>query len=170
MRERFVGALMWVKMALAICRRIAHLAMMPLDPRRNELPFQPPLTDEPPAAWAGQIDQCWVCGSLAMDEILFLHLPSRTAILGDISENFSSEWLRENWAPWQRCLARSSKIVEGAGYAPLDRRLSFVGRKKLREAKAKIMGWKPSKVVMAHGEWQAENGEAFLARAFEWIG
>lgn len=138
--------------------------------KRNELPFQSPLTDEPPAAWVGQIDQCWVRGSFMMDEIVFLHLPSRTAILADFSENFSSKWLLENWAPWQRWLARFSKIVEGKGYAPLDWRLSFVHREKLRAAKAKVMSWEPLKVIMAHGEWQAENGEEFLARAFEWIG
>src|SRR3954470_20175160 len=41
----------------------------------------------------------------------FLHLPSRTAILADICQNFSSKWLSENWAPWQRSVARISKIV-----------------------------------------------------------
>lgn len=134
------------------------------------LPFQPPLEDEPPSAWAGQIDQRWVRGSLAMDEIVFFYRPSRTAILADLSENFSPEWLRENWAPWQRPIARLSKIVEGKGYAPLDWRLTFVQRGKLRQAKARILGWEPQKVVMAHGEWQAENGRDFLARAFEWMG
>jgi hypothetical protein len=138
--------------------------------KRGDLQFQSPLNDEPPAAWVGQIDQCWVRGSFVMDEIVFLHLPSRTAILADLSENFSSKWLLENWAPWQRSLARLSKIVEGKGYAPLDWRLSFIHRRKLREAKAKVLGWDPRKIIMAHGEWQSENGREFLARSFEWIG
>lgn len=138
--------------------------------KRGDLQFQSPLIDEPPAAWVGQIDQCWVRGSFVMDEIVFLHLPSRTAILADLSENFSSKWLLENWAPWQRSLARLSKIVEGKGYAPLDWRLSFIHRRKLREAKAKVLGWDPRKIIMAHGEWQSENGREFLARSFEWIG
>ena len=138
--------------------------------KRGDLPFQAPLVDEPPVAWAGQIDQCWFRGSFVMDEIVFFHLPSRSAILADLSENFSSKWLLENWAPWQRALARLSSIVEGKGYAPLDWRLTFIHRQKLREAKAKVLSWNPSKVVMAHGRWQAENGKEFLARAFEWIG
>jgi len=138
--------------------------------KRGDLPFQVPLVDEPPAAWAGQIDQCWVRGSFVMDEIVFFHLPSRTAILADLSENFSTKWLLEHWTPWQRALARLSSIVEGKGYAPLDWRLTFIHRQKLREAKTKILSWNPGKVVMAHGEWQAENGREFLARAFEWIG
>jgi hypothetical protein len=135
---------------------------------RGDLSFQVPLVDEPPAAWAGQIDQCWFRGSFVMDEIVFFHLPSRTAILADLSENFSSKWLLEHWAPWQRVLARLSSIVEGKGYAPLDWRLTFIHR--LREAKTKVLSWNPRKVVMAHGEWQADNGKEFLSRAFEWIG
>jgi hypothetical protein len=138
--------------------------------KRRDLPFQSPLTDQPPAAWEGQIDQCWIRGSLFMDEIGFFHLQSRTAILADFSENFSSKWLLANWTPWQRSLAHLSSIVEGKGYAPIDWRLTFIQRGKLRDAKAKMLNWDPRKVVMAHGEWQAENGKEFLVRAFQWIG
>lgn len=138
--------------------------------KHRDLPFRPPLTDEPPAPWARQIDQCWVRGSFTMDEIVFFHRPSRTAILADISQNFSSRWLRDNWASWQRPIAYLSDIVEDKGSAPFDWRLTFIGRKPLREAKAKILGWNPQKVVMAHGEWQANDGREFLARAFEWMG
>lgn len=138
--------------------------------KRGDLPFQPALGDEPPAAWAGQIDQCWVRGSIAMDEIVFLHRRSRTALLADLSQNFSPKWLVENWAPWQRFVARLSKIVAGKAYAPLEWRLSFIRRSTLRKAKAEILGWQPAKVIMAHGEWQAQDGSAFLARAFAWVG
>jgi hypothetical protein len=138
--------------------------------KRRDLPFQPPLIDNPPAAWVGQIDQCWFRGSLMMDEIGFFHPPSRTAILADLCQNFSSKWLRENWAPWQRPVAHFSKMVESKGYAPIDWRLSFVRREKLRKAREKVLGWDPRTVIMAHGEWQAQNGGQFLARAFEWIG
>ncbi|WP_212400126.1 DUF4336 domain-containing protein [Bradyrhizobium jicamae] len=135
----------------------------------GDLPFQSPLVDEPPAAWAGQIDQCWVRGSLAMDEIVFFHLLSRTVILADLSQNFSPKWLSENWAPWQRSVARISKITEAKSFAPLDWRLSFIHHRKLRVAREKILGWDPWKVIMAHGEWQPQHGGEFLARAFEWI-
>jgi hypothetical protein len=134
------------------------------------LPFQSPLVDEPPAAWAGEIDQCWVHGSFAMDEIVFFHLPSGTVILADLSQNLSLRWLGENWASWQQSIARFSKITEGRGFAPLDWRLSFIRRARLRRAREKILGWNPAKVIMAHGEWQPEHGRDFLARAFEWVG
>jgi hypothetical protein len=137
--------------------------------KRPNLSFQEPLGDRPPAAWLGQIDQCWVRGSFAMDEMAFFHRPSRTAILADLSENFTLDWLSKHWAGWQRPIARLSKIVEGWGYAPLDWRLTFVQRNKLREAKSEILGWDPEKVIMAHGQWQQENGKKFLSRALEWM-
>lgn len=138
--------------------------------KRADLSFEPPLVDQPPAAWMGQIDQCWVRGSFMMDEIAFFHVPSRTVILADLSENFSSKWLLENWAPWQRSLARMMKIVEHWGYAPLDWRISFLRRSKLRLAAARILDWDPQKVIMAHGEWKPQDGREFLTRAFGWVG
>jgi hypothetical protein len=137
--------------------------------KRSDLLFQSALSGEPPPDWAGQIDQCWFRGSFMMDEIVFFHIPSRTAILADISENFSLAWLDDNWAPWQRYLARLSKIIEGKGYAPLDWRLSFVTRRAIREAKAKLLSWSPRSVVMAHGEWQPDQGREYLVSAFKWI-
>jgi hypothetical protein len=137
--------------------------------KRPDLPFQAPLTDQPPSAWLGQIDQCWVRGSFAMDEIVFFHRNSRTAILADLSENFASAWLSEYWSKWQRPLAYLSGIVEGRGYAPLDWRLTFVRRDRLRQARKRILDWHAQRVVMAHGRWQPNNGSEFLAQAFEWM-
>ena len=76
-----------------------------------------------------------VRGSFMMDEIVFFHQKSRTVILSDLSQNFSSKWLAGNWTAWQRTVARASKIVEGNGLLPLDWRLTFVDRRKLRGAK-----------------------------------
>lgn len=137
--------------------------------KRSDLSFQAPLGEAPPAAWVDQIDQCWVRGSFAMDEIVFFHRPSRTVILADLSENFSCDWLSRHWSRWQRPLARVSKIVEGWGYAPLDWRMTFLRGRKLRAARTTMLGWDPLKVVMAHGEWQREGGREYLVRAFAWM-
>jgi hypothetical protein len=34
-----------------------------------------------------------------MDEIVFFHRKSRTAVLANLSENFSNRWLLEHWLP-----------------------------------------------------------------------
>ena len=137
--------------------------------KRPDLTFEAPLENEPPAAWEGAIDQIWFDGSPVMDEIVFLHQPSQTAILADLSENFSEAFVRRYWKGWKRWIAKPWGITEGKGQAPLEWRLSFIRRKATRAARDRLLAWNPRQVVMAHGEIQRENGLAFLKRSFAWL-
>lgn len=137
--------------------------------KRRDLLFQKPLKENAPEEWRDDIEQIWVRGSLAMDEMVFFHKASRTLIMADLSEHFSEAFLKEHWPFWQRQLARLWGIVEGKGYAPLDWRLSFFSRRHLKRAKARFLELDPENVVMAHGEWQSGNGRKFLERALEWV-
>jgi hypothetical protein len=140
--------------------------------KSRNLSFEPPLSDTPPEAWAGDIDQAWFRGSPVMDEIVFFHRLSRTAIFADLVQAFSDEYLRTRWKPWQRALARriEGTTLQGGARAPLEWRLSFLDRRSAREARTKVLGWNAQRVVMAHGEWQREYGAAFLARSLSWLG
>ncbi len=138
--------------------------------KRDDLKFQPALEDSPPAQWRDAFDQAWFRGSFAMDEIVFFHKASRTAILADLSENFSDRFLRRHWSGWQRKIAGLWGIVEGKRYAPLEWRMSFLDRKPLRAARDKELAWNPHRVIMAHGQWEISDGRKFLDKSFEWIG
>src|ERR1044072_8921580 len=48
--------------------------------KRAALHFAGALEDSPPPEWGADIDQAWFRGSFAMDEIVFLHRPSASAI------------------------------------------------------------------------------------------
>jgi hypothetical protein len=137
--------------------------------KRPDLRFQEPLGDTPPPAWSGAFDQVWFNGSRFMDEIVFFHHASHTAILADLSENFSDDFLRANWRRWQRWLAQVWGIVEGRGYAPLEWRLTFFDRRATRRARDRVLSWDAERVIMAHGEWQRSNGRRYLENAFAWI-
>ena len=102
--------------------------------KRKDLQFQPPLEDSPPAEWDGAIGQAWFRGSPFMDELVFFHVRSSTAILADLSENFSPDFLRRHWRWWLRPLAKLDGITEGQGFAPLEWRLSFFDRGPARAA------------------------------------
>ncbi len=138
--------------------------------KRPDLSFQPPLDDTAPAPWADEIDQVWFRGSPFLDEIVFFHRPSKTAILADLSENFGDAFLKQHWSAWKRLIARAWKITVGHGHAPLELRLTWFGRKAGPRALEKLLSLAPERVVMAHGEWQKENGTAYLKRAFSWLG
>lgn len=135
--------------------------------KRKDLQFEAPLGDAPPDVWRDQLDQIWFRRSLLFDEIVFFHRRSRTIIIGDLSENFSREFLLENWAAWKRWIARRWKIVEGWGYAPLELRLTS-NRKAARQLRKAMLDWNPERVIMAHGEWQASDGRGYIEQAFAW--
>jgi hypothetical protein len=137
--------------------------------KRRDLAFQRALDDEPPPEWAAAIDQAWFRGSPFLDEIEFFHKPSATAIIADMSPNFSSAFLRERWTWWQRPLARLSGMTEGKGYGPQELRLTTIHRQTARAAVRKMLAWDPRRVVMAHGVWQREKGRQYLKQAFAWL-
>jgi hypothetical protein len=138
--------------------------------RFPSLPFQPPLENTPPSAWQPDIDQAWFRGSIMMDEIVFFHRPSQTVVLADLIEAFDEDFLRKHWSWWQRPLAVLDGVTLKKPGAPREWRLSFTDRKPARAARDKALSWPTERVIMAHGEWQRENGHAFLKRAFAWLG
>lgn len=138
--------------------------------KRDDLPFQAPLEDVPPPEWGGDIDQAWFRGSFAMDEIVFFHRPSRTAIIADLIEAFSEDFLKQHWSWWLRPLARLDGITAKSPHAPGEWRLSFTNRLLARAARDKIVGWAPHQVTIAHGEWCQSNGQTFLEHALAWVG
>ncbi|TSE02907.1 DUF4336 domain-containing protein [Mesorhizobium intechi] len=154
-KAAFPGASLWATAAtIAKCK---------------ELDFSRALTDEPPAEWKGQIDQFYFTNSPFMDELIFFHRASRTAIIADLSQTFSETFLKRHWPWWMRPIARLSKMVEGWGYPPIDYRISFRNRATARPKIRELIGKHPEHVVVAHGEVVRTGGEAFLRRAFSWL-
>ncbi|XOZ34587.1 DUF4336 domain-containing protein [Halomonadaceae bacterium KBTZ08] len=137
--------------------------------KRPDLAFTGILGERPPASWAGVIDQLWFHYSLALEEVIFFHKASGTAIVADLSENFSEAFLEAHWAGWQRTIARLWRIVQPWGYAPLEIRLTTLRRRQARAALERMLAWNPQRVIMAHGEWVDEQGRAYLERAFSWL-
>ena len=155
-KARFPGAHVWGPMSTI--------------KKRRDLEFREPLSDISPLEWQADLDQAWFRGSPAMDEVVFLHRPSRTVIVADLIQNFSHRFLREHWSWWQRPLAKLDGITSDNARAPLVWRLSFINRAPAREARDKVLGWNCERIIMAHGEWQRSNGHVFIARSLDWLG
>jgi hypothetical protein len=134
-----------------------------------QLRFSGALADDAPADWAGQIDQFHFTNSPFVDELIFFHRASRTALIADLSQTFSDAFLKRHWPWWMRPVARLSRMVEGWGWPPLDYRLSFRRRASARPKIRALIDKGPEHVVVAHGEVVAAGGQAFLRRAFSWL-
>jgi Domain of unknown function (DUF4336) len=129
--------------------------------------FDRDLTDRPEPAWAGQIDQLLVRGRY-LSEAVFCHLASRTLILTDLIESFEAGKIRSSWL---RLVMRLAGCLHPDGAMPRDLRLTFLGhRREFRQAVTTMLGWRPERVIVAHGHWYAEDAVAELKRAFRWLG
>ncbi|MGH6987618.1 MAG: DUF4336 domain-containing protein [Caulobacteraceae bacterium] len=135
----------------------------------GNLEFSGTLADHPPPSWDGQIDQFHFSNSRFMQEVIFFHRASRTAIIADLSQTFSDGFLTSHWPWWMRRIAIFSKMVEGWGYAPIDYRISFRNRASARPKIRALIEKHPEHVLVAHGEVVRTGGESFLRRAFAWL-
>lgn len=135
----------------------------------GRLTFSELLSDNPPAEWDGQIDQLYFDNSVFVDEVIFFHRRSRTAIIADLSQTFSEAFLKHHWPWWLRTIARLSKMVEGWGHPPIDYRISFRRRRSARPKVRALIKAHPDHVLLAHGEVVGTGAEAFLLRAFSWL-
>lgn len=135
----------------------------------SHLEFSERLRDDPPSEWLPDIDQAWFRGSFAMDEIVFLHRPSATAIVADLIQTFSNAFLRTHWG-WFAFLARLDGLTEDQACAPREWRLSFINRAPARRARDKVLGWNCRNLIVAHGERPGSIDPTYLAKSFRWLG
>ena len=128
------------------------------------------LGDTPPPDWSGVIDQTVFRGNPLIEEAVFFHKASKTAIFTDLTENFSDRFLRSEWKGWKYAIAKLWRITEPFGKAPLEVRLTWFGKAKGRASLDTVKAWEPQQVVMAHGEWVRSGGADYIARSFDWLG
>ncbi|HZV92807.1 MAG TPA: DUF4336 domain-containing protein, partial [Caldimonas sp.] len=93
--------------------------------KKKGVRFDATLADQADESWAHDIDQVVFRGSLAMDEVVFFHRASRTAIFGDLIQRFSEDASRG----WKGLLLRLDGVAGPHGSTPREWRLSFVSRK-----------------------------------------
>jgi hypothetical protein len=129
--------------------------------RRRDLAFNAELGDKPDPAWAADIDQVIFHGSFAMEEVVFFHRASRTAIVTDLVQRFDPATLQG----WRRLVMRLDGMVGPLGSTPREWRLSF-----WRRAKRTLLGWNPQRAIIAHGEWIRDNAREVLERSLAWMG
>lgn len=133
--------------------------------KRPDLSFSAELGDTPEAAWAGELDQVVFRGSFFMDEVLFFHRPSRTALVTDLVQRFAPDqvsgvkgWIMRLWG-----------LVGERGSTPREWRATFWNRRAARASLDTALGWEPEKLVIAHGMCAQEQGRAVLETGLHWL-
>jgi hypothetical protein len=129
---------------------------------RRDLRLDAVLGDEPQAEWAGEIDQHLFKGAPWLNEVVFFHRPTRSAIFTDLVFNVPADF-KEAWLFYT--------IVGGRGRFGPHRliRRAIRDRKAGRESVARILQWDFDRVVVTHGDVLESGGKAKFAEAFSYL-
>lgn len=129
--------------------------------------FDKDLVETADSAWKEDVDQLIVHGGRFMDEVVFIHKPSRTLILADLIENFEPVKVH---SAFMKIMLKVAGNIDPDGKLPIDLRLGYWGRHDdIRRAVNTMLEWKPERIILAHGRWYASGGVAELCRAFRWV-
>ncbi len=133
--------------------------------RRPELQFHAELGDEADPAWAADIDQTIFRGSIAMEEVVFFHRLSRTAIFCDLVQRHDPLLMKG----LKGMVMRLDGLVGEHGSTPREWRASFWRRQPARAARARVLAWKPERLMIAHGACAQQNAMQIVERALAWM-
>jgi hypothetical protein len=127
------------------------------------LRFHGELSDASEPAWRADIDQVIFRGSFAMQEVVFFHRASRTAIFGDLIQRFPE------MSGWKGMLMRMSGLIGEPGGTPLDWRSTFLRRRATRAARDRVLRWDAVRLLIAHGACAHSGAREIIAQALSWI-
>lgn len=133
--------------------------------RRPDLRFDAELGDVPDAGWEADIDQVIFRGSMAMEEVVFFHIASRTAIICDLIQRHPEATM----TGWKGMLMKLDGLVGEQGSTPREWRASFIRRRKTRAAREKVLRWKPERLLIAHGDCAQTGATPIIENALGWI-
>jgi len=140
-------------------------AIMGLETKRKDLRFDELLGDEPPALWAGQMDQV-VIGNRVMREVVFFHRASRTLVGTDLVENFRDETPGTNAAlrVWMRLFG-----MWGRPRPAPELRWFTRDREAARLALERLLTWDFDRAVIAHGDLLDRDPKGAIREAWRWV-
>lgn len=133
--------------------------------RKPDLHFHAELSDQPEEPWAADLDQVVFRGSFMMEEVVFFHRPSRTAIFGDLIQRHPTATMT-GWKGW---LMRLDGLVGENGSAPREWRASFLRRGNTRKARDRVLGWHAERLLVAHGDCVKAEAADIIEKALGWI-
>lgn len=133
--------------------------------RKTELSFDAELGDEPDPSWQTEIDQVVFRGSPVLQEVVFFHRVSSTAIVCDLIQRHP----RSEMTGWKGLLMRLDGLVGEAGSTPREWRATFFRRQQTRIARDRVLAWKADRLLIAHGDCVESGAAEIIENALAWI-
>jgi hypothetical protein len=139
----------------------AQLLAAPVAPRRRKsLPFHASLSDDPPAAWEGQVESLLVQG-FRLHEVLLFHRSTRTLILTDLCFN-----IRRSSSRVARTFFRANGMWQHFGPSRAIRRVGVSDHAALRRSLERALAWDFGRIIPGHGDIIDHAGPAAIREAW----
>jgi len=132
--------------------------------KRRDLPFSLRLPEEAPQEWDPTIRAILFEGAPFMNEVVFLHEPSRTLILTDLAFNRPPE-TRDGAPLFHRLVGARDRFGPHRIV-----RFGIRDRAAARRAVDHILSWDFDRLVVSHGEVLETGGRAAMEKAFAFLG
>lgn len=131
--------------------------------KRRDLGFHHVLGGPPPSGWPSEVALLLVEGAPLMNEVAFLHAPSRTLLLTDLVFNVRD-------GPGNKARLFHWMVGATGRFGPHRIiRLGIRDRAAARCSIDRILAWEFDRIVMSHGEVVEVGGRASLEQAFSFL-
>lgn len=131
--------------------------------KRADLPFSVRLPDEAPSSWADTVEMIQFEGAPLMNEIVFLHAPSRTLVLTDLA--FNRPPGTPDGAPLFHRLVGARDRFGPHRIVRFGIRDRAAGRRSIDQ----ILNWDFDRVIVSHGAVLESGGKSAMAKAFDYL-
>ena len=137
-----------------------------VEKRAKGLAFDFVLGDDAAPLWSDELSQVVLQGTRVMREVAFFHHASRTLILVDLVENFTSATLGTNLL--LRTCFRALGMWNRPSPAP-EYRFAWGDKARVREGLERILAWDFERVILSHGDIITRNARHIVAQAWRQI-
>ncbi len=121
---------------------------------------------DPPGAWHAEIEFHVFQGSAFLDEVVFLHKPSRSLLVTDLIQKHDPKAQSLFW--W--VVKKAAGVLGKDGGTGRDLRATFRDRAAARRSRDQIMSWDFDNLIICHGECVRGGAKAAVEQAFSWLG
>lgn len=149
---------LFAKKALALYPQARLFGAPGLDEKRPDLAMTA-LAPAAPPDWAGQVDQVFIAGIPLLNETVFFHRASGTAIFTDVCQMWTGP------LGWKETLFARLTGVRNRLTVPRTIRLLVKDKSAVRASALQVLAWPVQRVVVAHNTVIEHDAHAALKRA-----
>lgn len=149
---------LFVNKCLALYPQARVFGAPGLEEKRPELPMTA-LTAIPPPEWASQIDQVFMAGIPLLNETVFFHTASGTAIFTDVCQMWTGP------LGWKEALFARLTGVRNTLTVPRTIRFLIKDKTAARTSALQVLAWPVQRVVVSHNSVVEGGAHAALKRA-----